>query len=287
MCVFDAGEQLQLGHLNAVTQLQLINGGVGSTQRGGRQNSSRAVDNIGQLPPNLCELQWQYAHEGLGWGLQQLLALTRLQKLELLGKMLELEQQQQLPQLTSLVSLTKIDVCCSAVTAAACSALPIKALSITSDDATPAVLQQLCAFSGLTYLGISGKHLPATMQQLSATLVQLTALQHVSITGINTTAANRPARSTRSSSVAARTSSTGSDSCGAGSASVVRGVEGIAKLLRAVGCLPDLGSVCIAFPVMLLLAELRQLQEFKSSWLPGCTLAFMLTAGDVHCTKFV
>jgi hypothetical protein len=115
------------------------------------------------LPPNLRELQWLCGGEGLGWSVQQLLHLTRLQKLLLLGTLPDPEQQQQLLQLTSLVGLTEIGLSCSAARAAAFCVLPIKALSITSDDATPAVLQQLGAFSGLTHLTISASHLPATL----------------------------------------------------------------------------------------------------------------------------
>jgi hypothetical protein len=268
-CDFDKGQQLQLGHLTALQQLQLLDCRFRSTQHsGGRALENIARSSEGQLPPNLRELQWLRADEGLGFSVQQLLALTGLQKLELPGRMPE-EEQQQLPQLTRLAGLTGIGICCSAATAVTCCALPIKALSITSDDATPAVMQQLCAFSGLTYLTVHGKHLPATMEQLSATLAQLTALQHVSITGFSTTA-DRPARSMRSSRAAAQTSSPGSGSYVAAGARAAHSVEGVAMLLRAVGRLPDLGSVLVAVPVMLNRAEARHVKARLPAWLqPG------------------
>jgi hypothetical protein len=268
-CDCDQGQQLQLGHMTALQQLQLLDCRICSTQH----TTSRALENItcsseGQLPPKLREMQWLCADEGLGFSMQQLLALTGLQKLELPGRIPDSEPQQ-LPQLSRLAGLTGIGIYCSAAIAVTCCALPIKALSITSDDATPAVLQQLCAFSGLTYLTVHGKHLPATMEQLSTTLAQLTALQHVSVTGFSTTA-DRPARSMRSSRAAAQTSSPGSSSYVAAGARAAHSVEGVAMLLRALGRLPDIGSVLVAVPVMLNRAEARHIKEQLPAWLqPG------------------
>jgi hypothetical protein len=269
-CEFDQGQQLQLDHLTALQQLQLVDFGIRSTQRSRGQARSRAVeDNItwssaGQLPPNLRQLHWRRAHEGIGCSVQQLLPLTRLQKLVLLGGMPEPEQQQ-LPQLTSLVRLTEISIRCSAATAAACQALPIKALYITSDDATPAVLQQLCALSSLTYLDVRGSLLPATLAQLSAALTQLTALQHVSIRGFHATAGDCPAPLTRSRSRSAQAGSTGSSN----SYAAKHDVDDLALLLRAVARLPDLGSVWVQLPVMLMPAGARQLKGFVQEELPA------------------
>jgi hypothetical protein len=281
-CVFGPGQQLQLDHLTALQQLQLLDCGIRShymTQLSmGQSNVTRS--SAGRLPPNLHELQWRCAHHGLGIGcsVQQLLPLSRLQKLVLLGRMPEAEQQQLLPQLTSLVRLTEIGIRCSAATAAACWALPIKALAITSGDATPSVLQRLCTFSSLTYLNFCGSHLPARLEQLSAALTQLTALQHLSITShsrqLKTTAADCPARSTRSSRSAALASSTKScsrRSYAADCAPLEHDLTGVVLLLRAVACLPDLGSVLVELPVTLKVAGMRQIkatvQEHLHAWL--------------------
>jgi hypothetical protein len=288
-CEFAAGQQLQLGHLTALQQLQLLDYSIRHMQRDRGQTGSRALEHITlssagaalqqqqQLPPNLRELQWLCGGEGLGYSVQQLLQLTRLQKLVLLGTMPDPEQQQQLLQLTSLVRLTEIGISCSSATAAACCALPIKALSITSDDATPAVLQQLGTFSGLTHFTISGRHLPTTLGRLSSMLAQLTALQHVSIAGFNTTAADRPARLTRPSRSAAEISSIGGGKYAAGSAGVGHNAQDIAMLLRAVGCLPDVGSGRIELPVMLLDVDVRQLKELVQEQLPAWLPSFRVS----------
>jgi hypothetical protein len=289
-CEFGQGQQLQLDHLTALQQLQLNDCGIRSTQRSrGQAHSGGLEKNVswssaGRLPPKLRELQWWRRCDGIGCSVQQLLPLRQLQKLLLFGEMSEPEEQQ-LPQLTSLVTITELGLCCSAATAAACCALPIKALEVTSDDATPAALQQLCALSSLTHLNICGSHLPATPAQLSAALTQLTALHHVSIGGFRTTAADRPARATRSSrSAAAQTSSgTGGRGDAASSARVEHDVEGIALLLRAVARLPELGSVWVGLPVVLMSSGVRQLKDAVQEQLPAWLQAGFSSSGRT-CT---
>jgi hypothetical protein len=65
---------------------------------------------------------------------------------------------EQLAQLSSIRTLAEVRLKCSAAAAAACWALPLKAQRVSSDDATPPVLQQLATVQGLTSLVIAGGH---------------------------------------------------------------------------------------------------------------------------------
>jgi hypothetical protein len=65
----------------------------------------------------------------------------------------------------------------------------------------------------------------------------------------------------------------------------VHGVEEIVTLLRAVGGLPDLGSVRVELLVVLMSAEVRQLQEVVREQLPAWLLPGFHVSGSRRTFK--
>jgi hypothetical protein len=270
--------QLQLGHLAAVTQLFF------------RVSEDWFVP-AEQLPPNLQLLTLHYysprhnRSDGSSYSLQPLLALSRLQKLQLCMRDGVLAAEE-LARLSSISSLREVELwynwqedyigqhgsptrpaesagarfdAAAEAAAAPWLALPLKALSWSSRYIPAAVVLQVSALQGLTRLElhITTEYAAEEMVplKLAAMLRPLTGLQQLKLT----------------SSTAEEYYSDGHRRVGGGAAA--DGFAGydacaVMELLRVIGGLQELGDVNVKLQMHLSVREVDEVYEAAQELLP-------------------
>uniref|UniRef100_A0A383W3E5 Uncharacterized protein n=1 Tax=Tetradesmus obliquus TaxID=3088 RepID=A0A383W3E5_TETOB len=272
---------LQLGHLTGLSKLAME----------GTCLSTGAC----QLPPNLLELELSSYDrtDGIQVSVQPLLALTRLERLQVL---LDNNTKATLmfAQLSSLSSLQEVSLAfewsgaspatweeteaTAAGIAAAWRVLPLRELRWSIAHMPAAVLQQISALTGLTNLALSGGCagrwygcLQATHAEFALARTQLTALRQLSIQGFgrmampsvgdDVVAALEVGGLPAAAHLYAAEVSSGMDALDTSRAYLHHGCGSIALLLQAVGTLSALREVCVVLPVQLKSAQQRRVMQ--------------------------
>uniref|UniRef100_A0A383W3M9 Uncharacterized protein n=1 Tax=Tetradesmus obliquus TaxID=3088 RepID=A0A383W3M9_TETOB len=265
----DEGEMLHMSQLTSLRKLTLT-------------SYTAALRRDDQLPPNLQELLYllitQRGDVYEGGKLQPLLALSRLQQLQLEFAGAPAVPAAELQQLSSLGRLQELRLayrgCREADAvgdAAAWLLLPLTSFEWGSDELPAAVLQQLGKLKGLTQLvlhasGVSGSScsIESTPRQLAAVLQQLTKLRCLTIDGYDSMAVDGAAADTAAA--------------GGGGGGDVDGdwhsVDGVRAFLQAVGRLSTLQQATVVLPVRLQESAVQQLrgllQQLLPKWLARC-----------------
>jgi hypothetical protein len=282
--------QLQVGHLTRLCKLRL-------------SDYAASLQPVDQFPPNVQELELTVVAHSIadataaasdkGCGLQSLLQLSQLQKLQLqlhgLQEACGLPEAYQIAmrQLSSLTSLPELHLTCKWPTVEAMrvdvaavpgclSGLPLKSISWTSRDMAPAVLQSLRHLQGLTSLEVDtlsqnvGFHSETTPGGVAAILRPLTELRRLHLRMYS----RKYAASVGSPLWEACTSS-GSHTIEWERSSLHQDdVQGVAALLRCVGGLSKVEEVRVVFLVRLHELDVQQLQAMLQQLLPSYMLPF-------------
>jgi hypothetical protein len=290
-------DQLQLAHLEALTQLSL-------------KDRTGVLSPAEQLPPHLHELtlrQVEYHHrdEGSKYSLQPLLVLSRLEKLQLCMRDGAAAAAEQLAQLTSISSLTEVELsyawelssaeeagqakAAAEAAAVAWLMLPLKALSWSSTwvsgwfdfsdswrCAIPAaVLHVVGSLQGLTKLELCAatkysSDLPEPAQ-LAAMLQPLTGLQQLKLTSsMDVINPGWDSGACEGDPVYAVDALCEYDGGSVASVDEVPGfeVDAVAALLRSIGGLGELGDVCMHLQMPLTESAVTELSETVQQLLP-------------------
>uniref|UniRef100_A0A383WIA1 Uncharacterized protein n=1 Tax=Tetradesmus obliquus TaxID=3088 RepID=A0A383WIA1_TETOB len=241
--------QLRMGHITALRKLSM-------------QHLSTALRVGDQMPPNLqelhCGLWGVIQQEGDArecMGLEIILALTRLEVLQLEFGNAATATAEELQQLSSLSSLQEVRLsfmedadALAADAAAALQARPLKSFDWVTLDISDLLLQQLAQLQGLTQLELqamafNGHRADAVLGQLAPALQQLTELRCFDI-------------------YAKRDDTNVMEPAG-------DSVEGVKAFLQAVGGLSLLGEVRVKYPCRLRKAAQQQLRCWLQQQLPS------------------